>query len=131
MNRIASGLLLSALSVSFPALAADQEISGSELLKLIEAGQAPLILDTRSSWEYNRGHVPGARHFPFWLSLIRADDLDHPREAAVVVYCSHGPRSSLARYALEKSGFQHVLYLQGHMSGWKKAGFQIEYSHIE
>ena len=126
MNRIAAGLLLSVLCVSSSALAADQGISGSELAELIEAGQAPLVLDTRSSWEYNRGHVPGAMHFPFWSSLFRADDLDHPREATVVVYCEHGPRASLARFALKRRGFQRVLYLQGHMSGWKKAGLPIE-----
>ena len=126
MNRMAAGLLLAALSVSFSVLASDQEISGSELAELIEAGRAPLILDTRSAWEYNRGHVPGAKHFPFWSSLFRADDLDHPRETTVVVYCGHGPRASLARFALKRSGFQRVLYLQGHMSGWKKAGLPIE-----
>ena len=126
MNSIAAGLFLSALCVSNSALAADQKISGSELAELIEAGQAPLILDTRSSWEYNRGHIPGAKHFPFWSSLFRADDLDHPREATVVVYCAHGPRASLARFALKRSGFQRVLYLQGHMSGWKKAGLPLE-----
>ncbi len=126
MNRVTAGLLLSALSVSFSTQAADQKISGTELAKLIEVGQTPLILDTRSSWEYNRGHVPGARHFPFWLSLFRADDLDYPRGDTVVVYCEHGPRASLARFALERSGFQRVVYLQGHMSGWKKAGFPIE-----
>ena len=57
---------------------------------------------------------------------IRADDLDYPQEATVVVYCEHGPRASLARFALQRRGFQRVLYLQGHMSGWKKAGLPTE-----
>lgn len=126
MNRMAAGLLLSALCISISAPAAAQKISGAELAILIEAGQAPLVLDTRSAWEYKNGHIPGARHFPFWSSLFRSNDLDHPRESTVVVYCGHGPRASVARFALKKSGFQRVLYLAGHMSEWKNAGFPIE-----
>lgn len=102
------------------------EISADALLQEIESGKSPVILDARSSFEFSRGHVPGARHFPFWLSYMRADDLDLPKDQPIVVYCAHGPRAVVARHALEKNGFTGVKLLAGHMTGWKKAGLPVE-----
>ena len=44
-----------------------------------------------------------------------------PPDEPVVVYCEHGPRAGLAKAALRAAGFREVLYLEGHMSGWKRA----------
>jgi rhodanese-related sulfurtransferase len=38
----------------------------------------------------------------------------------VVVYCAHGPRAGVARWALNMAGIPNVLYLKGHMTGWHK-----------
>ena len=102
------------------------DISAAALLQKIESGQAPLILDTRSSFEYRRGHVPGARHFPFWLSYMRADELTIKKDQPIVVYCAHGPRAVVARHALNRHGFNNVMLLKGHMTGWRKAGLPEE-----
>ena len=102
------------------------EISADALLQQIESDKSPAILDTRSSFEYKHSHIPGAKHFPFWLSYMRADDLDLPKDQPVVVYCAHGPRASVAKHALEKNGFSDVKLLTGHMTGWKKAKLPVE-----
>lgn len=102
------------------------EIRADALLQKIESGQAPVILETRSSFEYRRGHIPGALHFPFWLSYVRADDLAIKKDQPVVVYCAHGPRAIVARHALNRHGFTNVKLLKGHMTGWKKAGLPEE-----
>lgn len=104
----------------------NEEISADALLQKITSGESPVILDTRSGFEYNRSHVPGAKHFPFWLSYMRADDLDLPGDQPIVVYCAHGPRAVVAKHALEKNGFTDVKLLSGHMTGWKKAGLPVE-----
>lgn len=101
-------------------------IDAQQLLEAIRSGKAPLILDTRSDYEYQQGHVPGAQHFPFWKSYWLAADLTQPADAPVVVYCEHGPRASIARFALKQRGFTRVLTLNGHMSGWKRAGLPVE-----
>ena len=101
-------------------------MTGRELAARLVAGTAPAIIDTRSGWEFNKGHVPGAIHLPFWQSFSRADDLTLPRDRPVVVYCEHGPRASIARYALQRAGFRQVRYLDGHMAAWRKAGLPID-----
>lgn len=102
------------------------EISATTLLQQIESNNPPVILDTRSSFEYKRGHIPGAQHFPFWLSYMRADDLELPKDQPLIVYCASGPRAVFATGALKKNGFNNVKLLKGHMVGWKKAKLPVE-----
>jgi rhodanese-related sulfurtransferase len=94
-----------------------------DLLAAVQAGSAPVILDVRSRREFASGHVPGARHIPFWLLPARAADLTVARDSPIVVYCGHGPRAWFARAVLQAAGYSTVALMEGHMSAWKRAGF--------
>jgi len=126
------GLLIPLLVLTFGPLAvraddrSGSHIEPSELLRQIEAGDAPTVVDVRSRREFDKGHVPGALHIPFWAALSRSSDLPTPRDSPIVLYCEHGPRAGVAKAAFRLSGFEQVLYLDGHMSGWKKAGLPLE-----
>jgi rhodanese-related sulfurtransferase len=98
-------------------------VTPEALLASIGAGTAPVIVEVRTRREYEAGHVPGAIHVPFYMLLVRQDDIPGPREQPVVVYCEHGPRAGVARFALRLTGFTDVRYLDGHMSGWKERGY--------
>ena len=97
-------------------------IPAPELNRLIRSGTAPLIIDVRSGYEYRHGHVPGALHIPFWRAFLRAEELSAPKDRPLVVYCQHGPRAVIAAFALRRAGYADVRYLDGHMSGWERAG---------
>ena len=99
-------------------------MTGSALLARIDAGTAPVIVDVRSQWEFNRGHVPGARHIPFWLMAARASELS--RSQPVVLYCGDGPRAYFAGALLRLAGFRDIAYLQGHMRLWRRRGLPEE-----
>lgn len=100
-------------------------ISAGELDRLIKSGTAPVIVDVRSAYEYRQGHIPGAIHLPFWQAFLLAGNLSTARDRPVVVYCQHGPRAFIAKFALQQAGYAHVRYLDGHMSGWEKAGLPL------
>jgi rhodanese-related sulfurtransferase len=85
-----------------------------------------VILDVRSAREYAAGHVPKARHLPFWSPLVRTPRFDIPTDEAIVVYCGHGPRAWIAAAALRVRGFRHVRLLRGHMRAWMAAGKPLE-----
>ena len=132
--RITRSLFQSALlaisttaSVTTAADAVDRtHISATELEQLINQGTAPAIIDVRSSYEYRAGHIPGAIHIPFWSALFRVDEINAPKDEPIVVYCAHGPRAGLGKFALIRAGYTEVLYLDGHMTGWYKAGLPVE-----
>ena len=56
-------------------------VDAQELVARIEAGTAPTIIDVKSRWEFERGHVPGARHFSFWNIASHADEIAVPKAA--------------------------------------------------
>lgn len=97
-----------------------------ELLAQIDSGQAPAILDVRSAWEFKRGHVPGAVHLPFWAVGAHVSDVRRRPGDPIVVYCGHGPRAWRAGGVLRRRGFTNVIYLTGHMHGWRQAGLREE-----
>ena len=101
-------------------------MTAGELDRLITAGTAPVIVDVRSAYEYRQGHIPGAIHLPFWQSFFLAGNLSAPGDQPVIVYCQHGPRAGIARFALQRAGYTDVRYLDGHMSAWEKAGLPLE-----
>jgi rhodanese-related sulfurtransferase len=102
-----------------------QSIDPEELQRLIDRGEAPFILDVRSAREYRRGHLPGARHLPFWQLPWRTGEL-LPRDRETVLLCGHGPRAWLAGAALRRAGHRRIRTLRGHMRRWMRLGLPLE-----
>ena len=126
MRTLALLLLLAAGLGGCASASTPDRVMPEALLASITAGTAPVIVDVRTRREYDAGHVPGAIHVPFYTLLVRQDDIPGPRDRPVVVYCEHGPRAGVARFALRLTGFTDVRYLDGHMSGWKDRGLVQE-----
>jgi len=99
----------------------------NELLAKIDQGKAPIIVDVRSTGEYQSGHVPGAIHIPFWSAFTTDKMDDYKKDQAVVLYCAHGPRAGVAKLAFYLAGFEKVSYLSGHMTAWAKAKLPVEF----
>lgn len=106
-------------------------MKNDELVKMIESGHPPLVIDVRSRYEYDQSHVPGAIHIPFWKAFT-TDALDQYKSTEkMVLYCEHGPRAGIAKFGLSTSGFENMVYLDGHMSAWKQANLPVEQSVSE
>jgi rhodanese-related sulfurtransferase len=101
-------------------------MTGDELLKRMQEGNAPLIVDVRSQGEYDRDHVPGATHIPFYSISSGLKQLGYSKADPVVLYCEHGPRAGIAGVSLFLSGYDNVFSLDGHMKNWRKKEFPIE-----
>ena len=100
-------------------------IEPEQLHRRIDRGEAPLILDVRTSWEYHRGHLPGAVHVPFWRIPEQAAELAHGADETVLL-CGHGPRAWMAGVALRLAGHRGVRFLRGHMREWARRGLPVE-----
>ena len=103
-----------------------QPMIASVLFTRFSAGTAPAVLDVRTRAEFTQGHVPGATHIPFWKLLTEEPEIPVSFDDPLVVYCEHGPRAWLAGAALRRRGFRRVVYLEGHMSHWRRAGYREE-----
>lgn len=66
-----------------------------------------IIVDVRNPWEFEAGHVPGARNIPVDEITYRLNEL-RSLEQPVVLYCRSGARSGMAVSILKQNGFPQV-----------------------
>ena len=99
-------------------------MQAKELAKRLKAKNPPTTVDVRSKFEFRGGHIPGAIHAPMWKILCRQTKLPADKNAELVLTCEHGPRAQMAHGLLGMLGYRNVVLLEGHMSGWRRAGFE-------
>ena len=98
-------------------------VSSAELARLIDSGNAPLILDVRPETDRLRtGWIPGA------VFATTADEAMAVPHESVVVYCDCPNEISAAVLALaiQRRGFRNVRPLAGGVSGWLAEGRPVE-----
>lgn len=100
-------------------------LSPIEATMLINREDA-VVIDVRDEGEYNKGHIPNARHFPLADLERRKGELDKLRERPLILCCASGARSASAIATLRKSGFDRLFNLRGGMYEWEKAGQPID-----
>jgi rhodanese-related sulfurtransferase len=100
-------------------------ITQSALLQQMQESSPPIIIDVRSEYEYQAGHIPTALHIQFWNTFSTEQLQNYSATQPLVLYCEHGPRAGIAKWGLSMQGFENIRYLQGHMRAWRKAGLPI------
>jgi membrane protein DedA with SNARE-associated domain/rhodanese-related sulfurtransferase len=103
------------------------KITVGELGKMLDSGEAPLILDVRSVLELEQDPaiIRGAVH-------LAIDDLDKrhqefPRDREIIVYCDCPNEESSAKTALmlRRKGFTRVRPLFGGIEAWRKGNYPM------
>lgn len=88
-----------------------RELPPTDLAVRLAAGASLAVIDVREAWEWNIGHLAGARHIPLGTVAEAAASLD--RAAETVLYCHHGVRSLAAANFLAEQGFRRLWNLSG------------------
>ena len=89
---------------------------------LIDAGYE--VVDVREDWEWERGHIPGARHVV--LGRILADPAGHRFSDRTVFQCQVGERSAVASEMAVALGVKDVVNFRGGFQAWREAGLPVE-----
>jgi len=74
-----------------------------------------MIIDVRESFEYDRGHIPGAKLIPLGQIPKRLNEIDKNKN--IIVVCASGGRSSNAASYLGNEGYK-VSNMMGGMMAW-------------
>ena len=125
MRSTLGALVLVAAIACGPAGVTRPAISNAQLAAQIKDGHAPLVLDVRTSEEFEAGHIPGAVNIPIDQLPSRLGELRVAKTDEIVVHCERGPRAAKAEALLEQSGYTGVVDLAGHMNGWREAGLPV------
>jgi len=78
------------------------------------------LLDIREVFEYEEGHILGARNIPL-ASLNNETVNDLPRDIPIYIYCRSGRRVIEAENILRTLGFDNIVNMGGIVS-WQEEG---------
>ena len=94
-------------------------IAISDAKKLIQEAN-PMILDCRTTPDYQSGHIENALHLHEGLkeSLVKRGD----KQRDLLIYCYHGHASAHLAEFFSDFGFAHVYSLDGGYTAWQQSG---------
>jgi rhodanese-related sulfurtransferase len=93
-----------------------------ELRDAIASGAT--VVDVREYPEFAGGRVPGSKLVPLGDVGARASEI--ARDAPVYLICRTGRRSADACRTLRTLGFENVVDVEGGITAWRDAGFDVE-----
>ena len=97
------------------------EISPADAAAQIEAGAE--LIDVRRDYEFEAGHIPGARRVE--LNELQAEAENLPKGKPILVYCRTGNRSGMGAEALSTAGFD-AHSIAGGIEAWHEAGKEMD-----
>lgn len=101
-----------------------KEITPGALTQLINRG-SPLVIDLSSLQDFEKAHIPGAKHVMMSQFDPENKELAKVKELPVAVYCKTGNTSSQAAARLVKAGFKQVFWLGGGLASWQQADLPV------
>jgi rhodanese-related sulfurtransferase len=98
------------------------DITPEAARRLIEESDAQLI-DVRETYEWEAGHIAGARHIELERLASQASTID--RDRPVVFQCRSGSRSAMATQAFRAAGYD-AYNMEGGITRWAGEGLGLE-----
>ncbi|PWU09584.1 MAG: MBL fold metallo-hydrolase [Verrucomicrobia bacterium] len=92
------------------------QLGVDELHFALKRGEAPRLLDVRTSGEYEAQHIEGSIHIPLPSVPRRLGEL--PKDRPLAVICGSGYRSSIAASLLRIAGFSRIQNVMGGMGAY-------------
>jgi adenylyltransferase/sulfurtransferase len=97
----------------------DQFCNPANLHEVTQLSDGAMVVDVREQYEWDAGHIDGARLIPLGELPNRLNEL--PRDAGIVFYCQTGGRSARALDLARDAGLFRAKHLRGGFTAWKKS----------
>ena len=107
-----------------PGRCAISMVSPEKLNALLAQKPAPTVVDVRSGYDFQKGHIPGAVN----AAYNTIDKAALPKAGTLALYCGNDkcPLSHLAAKTLETLGYKDLSVLEGGITAWIAKGFAVE-----
>ena len=99
-----------------------KEAKVDEIQRLIDDGYE--VVDVREDWEWQKGHIPGARHVV--LASLLANPTKHEFRDRSIFVCEVGERSAVASEMAVALGTHDVVNFRGGTKAWREAGLPLD-----
>jgi rhodanese-related sulfurtransferase len=101
-------------------------LDASQLAELLRSRSDVRLLDVRTPGEYEGVHIRGAYNVPLGTLAEHAPEIRATVDEPVILICQSGNRARQAEAALKECTMRNVHLLEGGMSAWLAAGFDVE-----
>jgi rhodanese-related sulfurtransferase len=88
-----------------------------ELMDMMNSLGSIILLDVRSSQEYEEEHLPCSINLPLYDICECSERIIPDRDSIIVVYCQAGKRSSEAIKILKSKGYCNLYNLENGLDG--------------
>jgi rhodanese-related sulfurtransferase len=96
-----------------------RHVNAQEAQTLLKKRPRIIVLDVRTGVEYKRGHIAGAVHNNYFSLKFRKRLKALKRDAAYLVHCKSGHRSSRAVKVMSREGFSEIIHMDGGYDAWR------------
>jgi rhodanese-related sulfurtransferase len=101
------------------------EVTVEQVKKNIDSGKEFVLIDVRSPYEYEAGHLPKAVNIPRGDLEFAIGKLYPNKDTDMVLYCRLGGASALCTKTLMDMGYKNVKSLKGAFKVWGESGYPI------
>jgi phage shock protein E len=102
-------LVVLVLAVGYMAMKRSSQISSKTATEYLKNGA--MVIDVRSVNEFESGHIMQAQNLPLDRIEMSALSVVRDRNKVLLLHCSTGVRSNMAKKKLEGLGFKNVFNL--------------------
>ena len=85
-----------------------------------------VVLDVRTTEEFDEGHLEGATMLDFYAADFADRRAELDPDVPYLIYCRSGNRSGQTRQMMEELGFVDVADVDGGIVAWAGAGLPVE-----
>ena len=107
------------------------EVTVGEIKNDIDAGMNFVLLDVRTSEEFNAGHLAKGINIPRGTLEFLIGKFYPNKDTEIVLYCRTDARAALCTNTLKEMGYTNVKNLKGGFKAWGEAGYSIYNRHGE
>ena len=100
------------------------DISASEFAKIMNQ-QDIVLLDVRTTREYNQGHLENSILINMYQSDFKQSILALDKQKTYYIYCHSGSRSRSATKFMRKNGFMNAHNIEGGIMSLKRQGITL------
>jgi phage shock protein E len=102
-------LVVLILTIAYIAMKRSGQVSSKEATEYLKNGA--MVIDVRSANEFDAGHIIQARNIPLDRIEMMALSVVRDRNKVLLLHCSTGARSNLAKKKLLDMGFKNTFNL--------------------
>ena len=87
-----------------------------------------ILVDVRTTEEYESGHIQDAVNFDFYSESFQNDILTLDKSSSIILYCRTQNRSTKTANYLKENGYKEITVLAGGITSWVKNGNDLVYN---